>query len=161
MNRFVIGYGHSLRHFSWLLCLALTVTVIGIVVTPGPHVAACSASQVTATDGSCCNPGQYHISSGTIVCTPGSNCSDNNPPETCLITTYVNPAILLLSSLVGVLVVASIIQGAIQYITSEGDPGKAAGGKKKITNAIIGLVAFLLLFAFLQFILPGGVLNGQ
>lgn len=146
--------------------VATVLAIAGAVGAPAAQAAACDAGDgsvgITATDGSCCNAGHYQISNGTITCS-GSACATSNgtPAESCFITTYVNPAIVLLSSLVGVTVIASIVWGAIQYITSGGDPGKAAAGKKKITNALIGLVAFIVLFAFLQFILPGGVLNGK
>ena len=79
--------------------------------------------------------------------------------EKCLFDTYVNPFIALLSAAVGVVVVISIIYGSIEFIQSGGDPGKAASGKKHITNALIGLAAFLMLYGFLQFILPGGLFN--
>lgn len=78
----------------------------------------------------------------------------------CLVHDYVNPAIALLSALVGVATVVGIIWGAIMYVQSGGDPGQAAAGKKKITNALIGLLAYIFLYAFLQFILPGGTFNG-
>lgn len=139
----------------------IALAVVGILSIPAARAAACDSSQITASDGSCCDPGQYTISNGSITCTSGSNCSDSAPSESCLITRYVNPAIVLLSSLVGVTVIANVVYGAIQYITSGGDPGKTAAGKKKITNALIGLGAFIMLFAFLEFILPGGVLNGK
>ena len=73
---------------------------------------------------------------------------------------YVNPLITMLSVLVGVVIVIAIIYGGIEYIMAEGDPQKAAAGRKRIINALFALAAFLLLYGFLQFIVPGGVLNG-
>lgn len=90
---------------------------------------------------------------------PG-DCHDSNGTAQCLIDVYANPIISLLSAAVGVLVVITIVYGSIEFIQSGGDPGKAASGKKHITNALIGLAAFLMLYAFLQFILPGGLLHG-
>ncbi len=88
-------------------------------------------------------------------------CPDGTADDTsCLFAKYINPAIQLLAGLIGVVIAISIIVGGIQYTTSEGDPQKAAAAKSRITNALIGLAAFLLLYAFLQFIIPGGVLNG-
>jgi hypothetical protein len=86
--------------------------------------------------------------------------------ETCsankcdLVTKYLNPLIALLSGIVGLAVVISIIYGAIQYSASGGDPQRASAGKNRIRNALIGLVAYLLLFALMQFIVPGGFFNG-
>jgi hypothetical protein len=76
-----------------------------------------------------------------------------------IVTKYLNPAINTLSGIVGILAVLSIILGAIQYITSEGDPQKAAKAKARITNTILGLIAFFFLYALLQFLIPGGILH--
>ncbi|HET7320746.1 MAG TPA: pilin [Candidatus Saccharimonadales bacterium] len=86
---------------------------------------------------------------------PGVECKGGD----CLFTKYFNPAINLLSGLVGVAVVFSIVMGGIQYSASAGDPQKAAKAKSHIYNAVIALVAFAFLFAFLQWIVPGGLLN--
>lgn len=84
----------------------------------------------------------------------------NQDGTQCLYQKYINPAIALISAAVGVAIAIAIIVGGIEYITSAGDPQRAASGKKRIVNALIGLIAYALLFAFLQFIIPGGVLNG-
>lgn len=72
---------------------------------------------------------------------------------------YLNPTIDLLAALVGVAVVFSIIAGGIQYAASAGDPQKAAKAKMHIYNAVLALIAFAFLFGFLQWIVPGGLLN--
>jgi hypothetical protein len=81
-------------------------------------------------------------------------------PTSCLFYKYINPLVDLLSGLVGLAVVISIIYGGIEYITSTGDPQRAEAGKKRIIESLVGLAAFLLLFAFLQYVMPGGVFNG-
>jgi hypothetical protein len=43
--------------------------------------------------------------------------------------------------------------------SSAGDPQKSAQGKEHIRNALFGLLAYILLYAFLQFIIPGGRFN--
>lgn len=80
-------------------------------------------------------------------------CTQTNCP---LINKYLNPAIALLSALVGIAVVIAIVWGGITVATSAGDPQKAAAGKNHIRNAIIGLVAFIFLYAFLKWLVPGG-----
>ena len=77
----------------------------------------------------------------------------------CLYAKYVNPIIALLSALVGIAVVIAIIYGAIEYTTSGGDPQRIASGKKHIIEALIGLVAFMLLYSFMQFLVPGGLFS--
>ena len=81
----------------------------------------------------------------------GTNCD--------LIQKYINPLIATLSAAVGVVVTISIVYGGIQYASSAGDPQKSAAAKSRITNSIFVLIAFFLLFAFLSWLLPGGLLN--
>lgn len=109
-----------------------------------------------STEVSPCDAGQVRLSDGRTCCPKGSA----KNATTCLFAKYVNPVINLLSALVGIVVVIAIIIGGIQFSTSAGDPQKAAAGKKHIANALFGLLAYLLLYAFLQFIVPGGQFNG-
>lgn len=63
----------------------------------------------------------------------------------------------LLSAGVAVIVVISLIFAGIQYTTSGGDAQKVAAAKSRIYNSVFALVAFLFLYAFLQWLVPGGV----
>lgn len=58
-----------------------------------------------------------------------------------------------LGIIVGVLAVGFIIYGGYMYIISEGDPGRAARGKKILTSAIIGLIISLLATVIVNFII--------
>ncbi len=79
-------------------------------------------------------------------------------PDNCKIIFYVRVFTDALSVLVGLVVVAMIVLGGIQYSSASGNPQAVAAAKKRITNALIALVAYLFIFAFLQWIIPGGVL---
>ncbi len=104
----------------------------------------------------------------TKPCIPDPNSLQSTPDkaaQTCtggdcsgLITKYVNPFIKLMSGLVGIAVVVSIVVGGIQYSSAGGDPSKVVAARKRITNAIIALLAYLFMFAFLQWLLPGGII---
>lgn len=72
---------------------------------------------------------------------------------------YINPAINVFTAAFGLIAAGSIILGGIQYSTSEGDPQKAANAKKRILNTIIAVVAYIFLYTFLQFLVPGGLFN--
>jgi hypothetical protein len=76
-----------------------------------------------------------------------------------LSATYIQPVLDLLSGLVGVVVVISLILGGIQYSASEGDPQKSAKAKNRIAKTIFALFAYFFLFAFLQFLIPGGLFH--
>lgn len=76
-----------------------------------------------------------------------------------LVKKYITPTITVLAAIFGTVAAISIILGGINFTTSEGDPQKAARAKSRITNTIIATVAFLFLYAFLQFLIPGGIFN--
>ena len=78
-------------------------------------------------------------------------CSDNP------IIRNLNTVVNVLSGLVGVVVVGTIILGGIQYAMA-GDKAEAvSAAKQRIINGLIALLAFLFIFAFLQWLIPGGV----
>lgn len=56
-------------------------------------------------------------------------------------------------------VIGGIIYGAIMYATSAGDAGKAKSATEIIRNAFIALILYFLMWAFLQYIVPGGLFN--
>ncbi len=76
----------------------------------------------------------------------------------CTIIGYIDFAINTLSVLVGIVVTIMIIIGGIQYSASREDPNAVAKAKKHISQAVMALVAYGLTFAFLQYIIPGGLL---
>lgn len=76
----------------------------------------------------------------------------NNP-----IVKDINMFINFLGGLVGVVVVGSIILGGIQYSMAGDNPQAVGAAKKRIINGLIALLAFLFTYAFLQWLVPGGV----
>jgi hypothetical protein len=159
---------HSLKH-KLLLCLAVAgfLASFTLVAAPASVFAAagkCNNPQDKAFDSSCCPSGQSAVEmQGTHSCCPTAAVqgatTDGAKAKACLFGKYLNPVINLLTAVVGVVVVIGIIVGAIQFSSSAGDPQKAANGKNHIRNALIGLLAYILLYAFLQFVIPGGRLN--
>lgn len=89
---------------------------------------------------------------------PQAKCDQDNCD---LVKKYINPAINLFSVIFALVVVISLILGAIQYITSEGDPQKSAKAKQRIFNTVVAFVAYFFLYAFLQFLIPGGIFKGD
>lgn len=67
--------------------------------------------------------------------------------------------IKFLSIGVGLVLVASVIYAGIQYSSSGGSAEETSKAKNRIQNAIIGLVFYLLIFAFVQYLVPGGLFN--
>ena len=58
---------------------------------------------------------------------------------------------------VGIIVIAMIITGGIQYSIAGDNPDATSKAKARITNALFALFAYLFIFAFLQWIIPGGL----
>ncbi len=126
-----------------------------------------SASGCNATDGNCgecqSNPAAKGCNIGCKngVCTdPAADGDSSCTRNSCdIVQKYINPTINLLSISFGLLATISIILGGIQYAASEGDPQNVTKAKSRIKNTIIAIVAYFFLFAFLQFLIPGGLFN--
>lgn len=99
-----------------------------------------------------------------------ADCSKDNAPASCKCDTQgelnagnceiigiFQTAINVLSALVGVAIVSMIVYGGIQYSAAGDDPQKISQARQKIINAIIALVMYLFMFAFLQWLVPGGI----
>lgn len=84
-------------------------------------------------------------------------CKNGGPDCSGIINRFINPFITLISVLVGVMIVIGIVVAGIQYSASGGDPSKIAAAKKRIANALLALLAYMFLFAFLQWLVPGGI----
>ena len=85
-------------------------------------------------------------------CTDETTCTQNNP-----IVQWINFFINLFS--VVILVGASIMiaVAGIQYSSARDNPQGVQAAKQKIWNVLIGLLAFFFFYAFMQWLIPGGV----
>jgi len=139
-----------------LALMLVSASVLPLVASPVPVFA---ATQVVCPDGhtkvdaskvdTCPDAADSAVTSG--------NCKDVKGGKCDLIKNYIQPLIDLLSAGVGVAVVISIIIGGIQYSSSAGDSSKITAAKNRIRNSIIALLMFLFLVAFLNFLIPGGL----
>jgi len=80
--------------------------------------------------------------------------TDVNP-----IYSYVTAIINFLSAGVGIVVVTMVAVGGVQYMMAGGNPQATQAAIKRISNALIALVIFIFLWAFLSWIVPGGMFN--
>lgn len=122
----------------------------------------CVACHPEYSGGLALNPDQL---SSCTACTKAGlevNATVGKDTQYCLkenvIVKRVNEIVNVLSGLVGIVVVGTIILGGIQYSLASGKQDSTANAKKRIMNGIIALVAYLLIFGFLQWLVPGGVL---
>jgi hypothetical protein len=152
------------HHASFLLVVTATAIVFGALFLPTKALAA----DITCPDGfQTVGP----LSERDVICanhkTGGpeadssslqGDCKDTDISKNCSIVEYLKILINVLSGLVGVVIVIMITVGGIQYSAARDNPQAAAAAKSKITNAVMALVFYLFIFAFLQYIVPGGVL---
>lgn len=107
-----------------------------------------------------CPSGRFLPTDHTKCAPLGNDCNDISNND-CLkknpITSYINDAINFLSAGVGIIVIGMIILGGIQYSMAGDNPTATQAAKQRITNGLIALFIFLFLFAFLQWLVPGGL----
>lgn len=58
---------------------------------------------------------------------------------------------------VGIVVVGAIVYGSILYTSAGGDQAQVKKGVSVITNAIIGLLAYIFMYAIINYLVPGGL----
>jgi hypothetical protein len=66
-------------------------------------------------------------------------------------------AVNFLAAGVGIVVIAGIVFGAITYATAAGSADQAKKGITFVTNAVIGLLLFIFMYAIINFLIPGGL----
>lgn len=94
-----------------------------------------------------------------------SSCTDNTPAglSDCVkhnkIITDLNTVVNFLGAAVGVIVIGTIIVGGIQYSLAGDSPDALGKAKKRILNGLVALAAFIFVYSFLQWIIPGGIFN--
>jgi hypothetical protein len=95
------------------------------------------------------------------------DCNKKNPTSTqlqnCLknnvIYKDINKIIDFMAAGVGIIVIGSIIYGGIQYAIAGNNANTVSAAKKRITDSLIALIAFFFIFAFLEWLVPGGIIS--
>lgn len=82
----------------------------------------------------------------------GQDCIENNP-----IIKWLNILINLVAGVVGVGAILMVVWAGIQYTTARDNAQAVAAAKQKIINVVIGVAAFIFMWAFLSWLIPGGV----
>ena len=91
---------------------------------------------------------QTNFSCGSLS---GKECLKKNP-----IVVWLNWGLTVLSAIVGVGAIIMTIVAGLQYSASRDNPQGVQAAKLKITNVVIGLAAYIFLWAFLNWLIPGG-----
>ena len=77
----------------------------------------------------------------------------------CGVYTVLNLVVDIMSIGIGIVGVIGIAVVGIQYLTAGGNEQQIAKAKRRMTEIVIGIIAYVLLYALLQWLLPGGKLN--
>jgi hypothetical protein len=68
-------------------------------------------------------------------------------------------AINILTAGVGIAAIGGIVYGAILYTSAGGSQEQVKKAMTVITNVVIGVIAYALMFSGLNFLIPGGLFN--
>lgn len=68
-------------------------------------------------------------------------------------------AINILTAGVGIAAIGGIVYGAILYTSAGGSPEQVKKAMTIITNVVIGIIAYALMFSVLNYLIPGGLFN--
>ena len=79
-------------------------------------------------------------------------------PSDWKIEDILNMILVVVTTGVGIAAVGSIVFAGILYITARDNAGQVSKAKTMIVNTVIGIIAYILMWAFLEWIIPGGVL---
>lgn len=63
----------------------------------------------------------------------------------------------IMSAGIGVLAVGGIAYGSVMYASAGGNPEKSKKARLMITNVVVGLLMYILMFALLNYLVPGGL----
>lgn len=131
--------------------LALTVGVM--------PVAAAGTANTSVTTGSTANatncPGGEGDSATTSFQFNGKGGSNGKVCISDLVTEVMH----FLTGLAGIAVVVGIMMGGIKISTAQGNAGQLEQGIGMIVNSVVGLILYILMFAIINFMVPGGILR--
>lgn len=79
-------------------------------------------------------------------------------PSDWKIEDILNMILVVVTTGVGIAAVGSIVFAGVLYITARDNAAQVSKAKTMIMNTIIGIIAYILMWAFLEWIIPGGIL---
>lgn len=66
-------------------------------------------------------------------------------------------AINIMTGLIGIVAVGGLVYGSVLYASAEDKSDQVNQAKQIITNIVIGLILFALMYSLLNFLIPGGI----
>ena len=90
--------------------------------------------------------------------TPPADAKTAILPSDWKIEDILNMVLVVVTTGVGIAAVGSIVFAGVLYITARDHAAQVSKAKTMIMNTIIGIIAYILMWAFLEWIIPGGIL---
>jgi hypothetical protein len=148
------------------LLAAIVIPVAFLLATVAVHslafptpAAACLQNEVIE-NGTCvakCAADEIYV---TIAVDGDNHCvkkTTGNTVQQNIIFNWLVGIIRFLSAGVGIAVVGGIVYGGILYLTARDNSGQTQKAVTVIINAVIGLLLYIMMFAILNFLIPGGI----
>jgi hypothetical protein len=86
------------------------------------------------------------------------DCTDRPiTPQNCGIVGYIRLFADAITVVLGIVVAIMVVVGGIQYSTAGNNPQAVTAAKKRLSQAILAVAMYVFLFAFMQWLVPGGV----
>lgn len=164
MKRVSVVLGVLMLAFQMLVALG----------APGAEAAPCDPTVQTGCPTPASKPaGDVLVTKGEGVCialpviSAGSDqgkCKDgeielpNDPTSGGAIVLYLKLLLKLLNVVIGMVIILMIVVAGVQYIASAGEPAAVKSAKSRLTNAFIALALYMMSFAIINFLVPGGLL---
>lgn len=150
-----------MRPMRRLLRMLLAVVWLGVFAAPALVALPAMAGGGGPTIEDCVGIGLPVLSTsfpGTCTTKDGGPGVVNTVGSGGAIVNYLRMWLFLLNLAVPGVILLMMIVAAIQYITAGANPGSVKSAKSRLINAVIALVLYLMMFAILQFLVPGGIL---
>ena len=90
--------------------------------------------------------------------TPPADAKTAILPSDWKIEDILNMVLVVVTTGVGIAAVGSIVFAGVLYITARDNAAQVSKAKTMMRNTIIGIIAYILMWAFLEWIIPGGIL---
>ena len=116
--------------------------------------------------GLCLGVGTMNVVPVFAVSSCGENGVDTNlfgcvedDGDGCGVYSILNLILTILTWGVGIAATAGLVISAIMYLTARDNESQVAKAKTRILEIVIGLALFAMMWAALQWLIPGGILN--
>jgi len=153
--------------FKLILAVITSLIVIGL-----PYAAYADTAPLCTDNSPSCGGPSGNVSSTTSTTTSTGACKDttnsagkvsSSAVQKCLdqspIVHDLQTIVDFMSALIGIVVIGVIIIGGIQYSMAGGSPDATGKAKQRIINGVLALIVFIFTFAFLQWLIPGGIFS--